>query len=138
METTPSVFARGLAVGIFAGWFPLFGLQTFISIALATLVNGNKLIAAAGTWVSNPFTYLPIYWFNFELGRFLLGSKQQSFTLDNLTNWENLSQLGQDFMIALFLGSFVGGTVMGSLAYALGLYGMTRWKQRRSTSIEQI
>lgn len=131
VESTPEIFARGLAVGVFAGWFPLFGLQTLISVGLATIVGGNKVIAAVGTWVSNPFTYLPIYWFNFELGRFLLGTDQQSFTLNTLKSWDALAQLGQDFIQALFLGSFVGGVVAGGAAYGMGWYGITQWKQRR-------
>lgn len=132
VESTPTAFARGLAVGVFAGWFPLFGLQTIISVALAAIVDGNKVIAAIGTWVSNPVTYLPIYWFNFQLGRFLLGTQEQAFTLNSLKSWDNLAKLGQEFILALFLGSLVGGLVAGCLAYGIGWYGMTRWKQRHS------
>ncbi|MFZ9737337.1 MAG: DUF2062 domain-containing protein [Prochlorotrichaceae cyanobacterium] len=131
VESTPAIFARGLAVGVFAGWFPFFGLQTIISVALATIVGGNKVIAALGTWVSNPVTYLPIYWFNFQLGRSLLGTQEQPFTLSSLQSWDTLSRLGQDFILALFLGSCVGGVVAGSAAYGIGLYGMRQWKQRR-------
>jgi len=118
-------------VGVFAGWFPLFGLQTVISVGLATIVGGNKIIAAVGTWVSNPFTYLPIYWFNFQLGQFLIGTDQQPFTLASLQSWDTLTQLGQDFVLAIFLGSLVGGVVAGGLAYGMGWYGMLQWKQRR-------
>lgn len=121
LETSPTAFARGLAVGVFAGWFPFFGLQTILSVGLAAIVGGNKFIAAAGTWVSNPVTYLPIYYFNFELGRWLLGTKNQDFTLDSLQSWDTLTQLGHDFITAMFLGSFVAGLGAGGLAYGVGL-----------------
>ena len=58
--------ARGLAAGIFCGCFPFFGLQTLLGVALASVVRGNHLLAAAGTWVSNPFTYVPLYWWWLE------------------------------------------------------------------------
>ncbi|MFO0103826.1 MAG: DUF2062 domain-containing protein, partial [Cyanobium sp.] len=54
--------ARGLAAGIFCGCFPFFGLQTLLGIGLASVLRGNHLLAAAGTWISNPFTYVPLYW----------------------------------------------------------------------------
>jgi hypothetical protein len=54
-------------------------LQTLLGVGLASLVRGNYLLAAAGSWISNPLTYAPLYWFNDQLGwsfssRLLLGS----------------------------------------------------------------
>ena len=72
MRGTPEAIGRGIAAGVFAGWFPLFGLQTIIGVAIASVVRGNKIMAAAGTWISNPFTYVPIYYFNFRIGQVLL------------------------------------------------------------------
>lgn len=68
--------ARGLAAGVFCGCFPFFGLQTLLGIALATALRGNHLFAAAGTWISNPLTYVPLYWFNDQIGTWLLGAGQ--------------------------------------------------------------
>jgi hypothetical protein len=48
--------ARGLAAGIFCGCFPFFGLQTLLGVALASVLRGNHLLAAAGTWISNALT----------------------------------------------------------------------------------
>ena len=45
-EGTPRQRARGLAAGIFCGCFPIFGLQTLVGIALASVVRGNHLLAA--------------------------------------------------------------------------------------------
>ena len=58
-EATVGQKARGLAAGVFMGCFPIFGLQTLLGIALASLVRGNHILAAAGTWISNPLTYIP-------------------------------------------------------------------------------
>ena len=43
-EGTPGQRARGLAAGIFCGCFPIFGLQTLVGIALASVVRGLSLI----------------------------------------------------------------------------------------------
>jgi hypothetical protein len=75
LQSSPKEIARGLAVGVFAGCFPIFGFQTLAALVLAVPFRGNKLAAAAGTWVSNPFTYVPIYAFNYQVGEWLLGSR---------------------------------------------------------------
>ncbi|MFS8808493.1 DUF2062 domain-containing protein, partial [Synechococcus sp. R6-10] len=67
LQSSPKEIARGLAVGVFAGCFPIFGFQTLAALVLAVPFRGNKLAAAAGTWVSNPFTYVPIYAFNYQV-----------------------------------------------------------------------
>jgi uncharacterized protein (DUF2062 family) len=102
--------ARGLAAGIFCGCFPFFGLQTLLGIALASLLRGNHLLAAAGTWISNPFTYVPLYWFNYQLGCWLLGPGTAWPGLTALQA-EGLGQLGWSVASRLLLGSTLVGLV---------------------------
>ena len=83
-EGTPGQRARGLAAGVFCGCYPFFGLQIFLSVGVASVVRGNHLLAAAGTLVSNPLTYLPLYWFNYLVGCRLLGPGQGGINLAEL------------------------------------------------------
>ena len=104
----PKELARGLAAGVFAGMFPLFGLQTIMGVAIALRVKGNPLMAAAGTWISNPLTYLPIYAFNYRLGSWILGRPVVNLFTDaeSMKAWV---ETGTDVGVSLILGS----TVMG-------------------------
>ena len=107
---------RGLAAGVFAGCFPFFGFQTLFGIGLATLLRGNRILAAAGTWISNPFTYVPLYWFNYTLGSHVLG---ESPTLDfspELTWNRNVWSLGGMVASRLLLGSAIVGFVLATAA----------------------
>ena len=143
-EGSPAAIARGLASGVFAGLFPLFGLQTIIGLGIATVCRGNKLIAAAGTWVSNPLTYVPIYFFNFRVGLLtlrVLGVNPElpdleAFqaliaTPDNLA-FQELLDLGGLVAGSLFLGCFVVGGLSAVVAYVGGLWLFKFLKQRRS------
>jgi len=132
LQGSPAAIARGLAAGVFAGCFPIFGLQTIVGIALAIPARGNKLAAAAGTWVSNPLTYVPIYWFNFRLGQQVLGQK---FDLSGI-DWRSrqLLDLGGDFVFTLFLGCALSGLVLASLSYLLGLWLLQRFQRSRRRS----
>ena len=129
-EGSPGQRARGLAAGIFCGCFPFFGLQTLLGIALASVVRGNHLLAAAGTWISNPFTYVPLYWFNYHVGDLLLHGTSEPTRLrhSGATLWDQ----GWGFTSRLLLGSSVVGIV---LSFALGLlawwlFGLQRGRQR--------
>ncbi len=124
-EGSPGQRARGLAAGIFCGCFPFFGLQTLLGIALATLLRGNHLLAAAGTWISNPITYLPLYWFNYQVGSWLLGPSVRPVSITAL-HQEGFWEMGWAFSSRLLLGSSLVGMVS---SVALGaLYW--RWLER--------
>lgn len=127
----PEYLARGLAAGVFTGWFPFFGLQIIFGVGLATLLRGHKILAAVGTWVSNPVTSLPIYWFNFYLGQQLLGFPQVSLQEDSLTSFDHLLSLGADFLLALFFGSFVMGMIGAIASYFTSLWLIRRWYERQ-------
>ncbi|GGA07072.1 hypothetical protein CYANOKiyG1_19540 [Okeania sp. KiyG1] len=137
MRGTPEYIARGLATGVFAGLFPIFGLQTIVGVALATLFRGHKIAAAAGTWVSNPLTYVPIYAINFQVGRLLLNSKEE-FMPDSIISFQELMKYGTQFVIALFLGCFVMGIICGTFSYFVGLKLICLWRRDRGKKSSSI
>ncbi|MDV3350509.1 DUF2062 domain-containing protein [Leptothoe sp. ISB3NOV94-8A] len=115
LRSHPQAIARGLAAGVFAGSYPLFGLQTIIGVAIAVAIRGNKIVAAAGTWISNPLTYVPIYAFNYQIGRWVLGqSAATSLTGRSPQEWMNL---GLDITVALMVGSTLVGMILAFLSY---------------------
>ncbi len=107
--------SKGLAVGVFSGCFPFFGLQTLIGIFLAHIIRGNLTLAAIGTWISNPFTYIPLYIFNYKVGSLFIKSSSglniQSGFIDN-----QIWQRGWLFSSRLLLGSFLVGSVLGVIS----------------------
>lgn len=130
LQGTPEQLARGMASGVFSGCYPLFGFQTIIGIAVAMVLRGNRIMAAAATWVSNPFTYVPIFAFNFQVGHWLLGGGPVDVfsDLDSLKGWMDM---GADVTVRLMLGSTVVGIVAGVLSYFFGLYLIRRIRQRK-------
>ena len=119
-EGTPAQRARGMALGVFSGCFPLFGLQTFVGVILASLFRGNRLLAVVGTWISNPFTYVPLYWLNYKIGCSILGNQKTLSNFRNLT-WHELWDQGWVFSSRVLVGStFVG--VIFALTTGLTLY----------------
>ena len=121
--------ARGLGAGIFCGCFPFFGLQTLLGIGLASVLRGNHLLAAAGTWISNPLTYVPLYWFNYQLGCWLLGPGTPWPGLGALQA-EGLGQLGWSVANRLLLGS----SLVGAASAVAGGWLYWWWLERGGAS----
>ncbi len=113
---SPQYLARGIASGVFSGCFPLFGLQIIIGVAIATVLRGNRIMAAAATWVSNPFTYVPLFAFNYQVGDRLLG-RQSINGFSDLDSFKTWMDMGAEVSSRLMLGS----TVVG-IGAALGSY----------------
>lgn len=129
LRGTPESIARGFAAGVFTGMFPVFGLQIVAAVALATLLRGNKILAAAATWISNPITNLPICILNFQVGRWVLGSRQ-AFNPQSMTSFEHLLEFGTEFAIELLVGSLVVASVCAVGGYFLALKAIRRGRGR--------
>ena len=106
---------------MFAGAFPLIGLQTIIGIAIASCIQGNKVVAAASTWISNPFTYVPLFALNFHIGRWLLRLPPITDLPDSPADIEAWLAMGRDVAAAMMLGSLITGIIASVLGYYIGL-----------------
>ncbi len=67
-DDSPHRIAMGVALGLFIAWTPFIGFHMLILLGLAIVLRANKLIALACVWVSNPFTYFPVYYPSYLLG----------------------------------------------------------------------
>tara|TARA_Y100001968_G_scaffold329553_1_gene379164 strand:+ start:878 stop:1336 length:459 start_codon:yes stop_codon:yes gene_type:complete len=123
-DGTSAERARGLAFGVFSGCFPFFGFQIFLGISLAVLFRGNRVLAALGTWISNPITYLPLYLFNFNVGCFFLGNLPENTVVNQITFdvfWDN----GLSFVLRILLGSTIVG-FLSALAIGFIIYMLSK------------
>jgi len=66
---SPHKIALGVALGIFVAWMPPLGYHILLALALTFLLQANKFFALVCVWVSNPFTYIPICYMNYVVGR---------------------------------------------------------------------
>lgn len=119
MRGEPDEIAKGLALGIFIGMTPTFGLQMLLAICLAFLLKENKLAAALGVWITNPVTAPFIYALEYESGRLLLGLDR--VRLPQELTFSAIGHLGLDVMLPLWFGSLIYGILCGGLTYALTL-----------------
>lgn len=121
IRSSPHAIARGMAAGMFAGAFPLVGLQSLIGIAIAACIRGNKVLAAASTWISNPITFVPLFALNFYVGRWLLHLPSTTTLPPSPAGLGEWMTVGMDVAAAMMVGSLVMGLVFGVVGYYAGL-----------------
>lgn len=120
-EESPERVAAAIALGVGIGFSPFMGIHFVLAIGLAFLFKLNKVDAALGQFVGNPWTLPPIFAAGYALGRILLGYDRTE--VPNLP-WDRL--LHRDFWHAFTgptlrprLASFLVGTTV--LATLIGL-----------------
>ena len=129
LRGSPEEVARGMALGIFIGMTPTMGIQMPIALFFAMILRENKIAAVLGVWISNPMTVIPIYTFNFQIGKYLLGSPD--LNMPNFSSMEEMFKIGYDLLIPLTAGSIVVGIVSAAVAYIATLYFYTGIKYEK-------
>ncbi len=96
-------------IGIFAGLLPI-PLQMGLAAILAVRFHCNLPLSVMLVWISNPVTYVPIFYFNYRIGAWLLGMPPHSDQAITVA-WF-VEQL-----VPLWLGSTLCALVFGGAAY---------------------
>jgi len=113
-----SVSRRSIAgavwIGLFIALLPLPG-QTVIALLVALLLRVNVPIAAITTWVVNPVTMGPIFYWEYSLGRLILDLPRHSFEIDLSWHWITSGLVA--IWKPLLLGCFISATIVASIGY---------------------
>ena len=123
-EQSPERVAAAIAVGVGAGFSPFLGFHIWIALGLAFLFRLNKIDAALGQFVGNPWTLPVIYAYGYRLGRFILRYDRRSVPP---MHWDRLlhSDFWKAFQGPTFaprLVSFLVGTTLIAILAALAAY----------------
>ena len=91
-----------------------------MGVFFAKIAKGNIVLAAIGTWISNPFTYIPLYYFNYKVGSIFFNTSSNEIIEKGLVI-DDLWKQGRIFSLKLLLGSscvgFLLALICGSVVY---------------------
>lgn len=125
----------GLAIGVFFGLLIPLG-QILFAAALAITVRANVPSAVVSTFVTNPFTFAPIYVLAYKLGAALLGAPVDSGDEEAIAAAvEGADFTPQGFLSwALALGKPLAlGLLVAAVAFSTLTYGATQLAWRFAT-----
>lgn len=121
-KETPNKKAQSVALAAFMSFTPLYGVQTYIGIALAFLFKLNKIRVVVLIQIITPYPIVPfIIYLSFKIGGFFVDApalvgKNVHFT------WELLKENLLQYLTGGFLLAIVMGVVLGLGSYPLFKY----------------
>lgn len=132
IDDTPHSIALGLAIGIFFGFVPLFGMKTLLSIGVAWLCKSNKIAAAISVTLHDLLLpFMPaIYFWEYRAGMWALSRPRHSsmsfhhLPVRELMNWTTFLTVGQPLLVGSVLLALPAAFVF--YFFAKGLIKRTR------------
>jgi len=131
LDDTPHSIALGLAIGMFIAMTPTIGLQMLLTVAVSWLFRANKVAGVPLAWITNPATIVPVYSFNYVVGRTLVGGpglgKVQDLLRATIERSESLDALAKAWLALMWhaaLPLWVGCVLVGAVAAAITYVAM--------------
>ncbi len=141
LDDPPGAIALALAVGVFIGCTPLWGLQTLLCIAVAWALGLNRAAAVTGTWLNLPWFAPFVYGAALKVGGLLvpdpdgLRAAWLEYLLEHwqYVAWRDALALLRELSVALLVGSAVVGGIaaLGTYAIAFAVLTTRRPRSRR-------
>ena len=130
----------GLWIGLFVGLLPIPG-QTVVAVLGALWLRVNVPVAAITIWVSNPITFVPIFYLAYRIGAVLLDMPTEPAPAEATVAW-----LTQEVALRwrpLALGSLIMALSVSSIAYLVvsaiwHISTISRYRRRHTRSIGSI
>jgi uncharacterized protein len=140
-DDPPHRLALGVAIGLFVTFTPTIGFQLALVVLLAWIFNANKVVGLPLVWLSNPATFVPIYYPCYRIGRWILGGKPVSMRW-----WRELASPPEGILDAtrfywsrlvevigpLTVGCLVVAIPIGGLGYVLTYQSVNKYRALRA------
>jgi uncharacterized protein (DUF2062 family) len=138
IRDTPEAIAGGVAIGIFFGFTPLFGLKTALTVLFAWLTGSNILaavIASASHDIILPLMPV-IYRWEYDLGYLLLSQPHHLPPPLTKMKWEGISFRGWIVFLLgvgkpLLVGGFICAAPFGILSYLFTIRLILRHRRKK-------
>jgi uncharacterized protein len=144
IDDSPERTSAAFALGVFFGFSPFLGLHTLLALALAFLLNLNRVAMIVGVYSNLPWIIAPYYTFATMGGAALLHTRfpegfgrelARLFELSVFSHefWSRLVELIRPILWPYFVGSTIGALLLAAIAYPVALAFIT--SRRRLTEI---
>lgn len=131
--------ALGVALGLFIALTPTVGIQMLLVLLIGTLIKANRIIGVILCWISNPITFLPMYYGYYCLGAELMGIETGTFESfsqlfkgdDDIGFLAALAVVMDNFAAPLWIGSLIVALVVSIPSYPITMIVLNRHRAKR-------
>ncbi|MCZ6772743.1 MAG: DUF2062 domain-containing protein, partial [Proteobacteria bacterium] len=100
--------AGGVSLGFFLAFIPL-PIQMLIAAPLALTFRVNLPVTMASLWITNPFTFAPMYLFAYKVGEWITGYPGEVGALAFPSSFSGLIDILGEIWLPLCVGCLVCG-----------------------------
>lgn len=138
-DDPPHRIALGVAIGVFFTFTPFIGVQMALVVGAAWLLRANKVVGLPLVWVSNPATFVPIFYPCYLIGRTILGwdgvgkewwgelaSPPPGFAAATQFYWDRTMEIFSPLM----LGCLIVGVPLSIFSYLATRIAVERYRLR--------
>ncbi len=125
--------SRAFFIGLFLAFCPV-PIQMVLAALVAVQVRGNLPLSVALTWISNPITFGPVFYFAYRVGATVLGSQPEALEFELSWAWisSGLVAVWQPFLLGcLICGFFFGSLGFFTIQLIWRWHAVQRWEERR-------
>ena len=141
LDDPPRRIALALAVGVFIGCTPFWGLQTVLSVIVATVFRLNRAATITGTWLNLPWFAPFVYGAAISVGLLVAPGLREGDTSSlaillrdpAALSWAVVWAWLRGFSLPLLIGSAVVGAVAAAITYSVALAALRRRRRARGT-----
>lgn len=138
---TPRYIALGFATGIAVSFTPFIGFHLAAAGLIVWMLRGSLMAMALGTLAAgNPWTYPFIWVATYQLGKFMLGEKENGGEFFRLSHGFTLSDLLQkpmELLLPMTLGSIPLGVLSWTVSFYFVRHIIKRYKEARLARIHK-
>lgn len=133
LKGSPRSLARGAAIGAFMAVLPIMPVRSIAIIASTVFIPASTLAGMiVATVISNPFTYIPLYYFALIIGNAItpyeLNWERVKMVLDVISSGEGfiasvqaVASLGLEALVVLIVGGIALAVPVGLVTYHFSL-----------------
>lgn len=139
LDDAPWRVALALAIGVFISCTPFWGLQTLLSLAVATIFRLNRAVTVTGAWLNLPWFAPLVYGFALRIGAFvvpdLYGADVAEIVelvhMSSVLSAADMLELLGSVSLALLIGTAAVGAVAGAFTYVTAFVLLRRRRAAR-------
>ena len=139
LDDPPWRVALALAVGVFISCTPFYGLQTLLSLAVATIFRLNRAVTITGAWLNLPWFAPIVYGFALRIGAFVLPDLHGADVAEiaellqaaPALSMADMLDLFRTVSLALLIGTAAVGIVAGAFTYITAFVLLRRRRHSR-------
>lgn len=135
IDDPPEKIARGVAIGVFMGIFPTFGLGIVFAIIASYFLKANKAAAVIGSFIMNPLT-TPFFWTLSSVVGASIFWKDREIVMTSIKTRHFFNGMGLAY-VAFLVGNIIVSVTFAAVSYFITKKWIIEHRKKKAIRLTQ-